>query len=70
MFLTIKLGTHARLNFFKTELIICIQVDLVLYNLQMLIFHKTQTTDQLFCYIEDILLIYPRNKDQKKSYID
>ena len=34
MFLTIKLCTHAKLNFLKTERIIRIEVDLALNNQQ------------------------------------
>ena len=44
MFLTIKLGTHAKLNFFKIELIIYIKMDLALNNLQRLKCQKTQPT--------------------------
>ena len=34
------------LNSFETELIICMKIDLALNNLQGLICHKTQTTNQ------------------------
>ena len=44
MFLTIKLCTHAEL--FEIELIICIKIDLALNNLQRLICHKIQPTNQ------------------------
>ena len=33
MLLTIKLCTHAKLNFFKKELTICIKMDMALNNL-------------------------------------
>ena len=46
MLLRIKLWTHARLDFFERELTICIKMDLALNNLQRLISHKTQPTDQ------------------------
>ena len=46
MFLTIKLCTHAKLNFLKIELTICIKMDSALNNLQRLICHKTQPTNQ------------------------
>ena len=45
MFLTIKLCTRAKTELFRIELIICIKIDLALNNLQMLICHKTQTTN-------------------------
>ena len=41
MFLTNKLCTHAKLELFEMELIICIKMDLALNNLQRLICHKT-----------------------------
>ena len=44
MFLTIKLCTHAKL--FEIELVICIKIGLALNNLQRLICHKTQRTNQ------------------------
>ena len=37
-----KLCTHAKLNFFEIELIICIKMDLALDKEQMLICHKPQ----------------------------
>ena len=48
MFLTLKLCTQAKLNceLFKIELTICIKMDLTLNNLQRLICHKTQPTNQ------------------------
>ena len=46
MFLTIKLCTHAKMNFLKIELIIYIKIDLALNNLERLICHKTQPTNQ------------------------
>ena len=45
-FLTIKLCTHAKTELFEIELIIRIKMDLALNNLQRLICHKTQTTNQ------------------------
>ena len=47
MFLTIKLSTHAKLNYFKIKLTICIKMDLALNNLQRLFCHKIQPTNQL-----------------------
>ena len=49
MFLTIKLCTYAKLNFFKIEQIIYIKMDLALNNLQRLICHKTQQTNKQNC---------------------
>ena len=46
MFFKIKLYTHAKLNFFKIDLFIRIKTDLALNNLQRLICHKTQPTNQ------------------------
>ena len=46
MFLTIKPCTHAKTELFEIELIIYIKMDLALNNLQGLICHKTQTTNQ------------------------
>ena len=48
MFLTIKLCTHAKLNFLKIEPTICINMDLALHNLQRLICHKIQPTNQVW----------------------
>ena len=48
MFLTIKLCTYAKLNFFVIELFICIKMDLALNNLQRLICHKTQANNKQF----------------------
>ena len=44
MFLTIKLYTYVKLNFFSMEQIIYIKMDLALNNLQGLICHKTKQT--------------------------
>ena len=44
MFLSIKLCTYA-------ELIICLNMDLALNNLQRLICHKTQPTNNYMVYI-------------------
>ena len=52
MFLTIKMCTHAKLNFLKIELSICIKMDLALDNRQMLICHKTQPTNQNFFFAD------------------
>ncbi len=46
MFLTLKLCTHAKLNFLKIKLSIYIKMDLALNNLQRLICHKTQPTNK------------------------
>ena len=46
MFLTIKLCTHAKLNCFGIELIICLKMDLALYNLQRLKCHKPKQTNK------------------------
>ena len=46
MFLTIELSTYANLNYLK-KMFICIKMDLGLSNLQRLIYHKTQTNNQL-----------------------
>ena len=59
MFLTIKLCTHAKLNWFEIELIIYIKMDLALNNLQSLICHKTQPTNQ----------IYPANQNMSKAKV-
>ena len=42
MFLTIKLCTYAKLNYFSIEQIIYIKMDLALNNLQRWICHKTK----------------------------
>ena len=58
MFLTIKLCTHAKLNFLKTELIICIKMELALNNLQKLMCHKTEPTNPprqfSFCLMDKV----------------
>ena len=46
-FFTIKLSTHAKVNCLKKKLITCLKIDLALNNLQRLICHKTQPTNQL-----------------------
>ena len=45
MFSTIKQCTHAKLNLFEIEVIICIKMDLALNNLRRLICYKTQPTN-------------------------
>ena len=46
MFLAIQLCTYAKQNFLKIEQIIYMKMDLALNNLQRLICHKTQQTNQ------------------------
>ena len=46
MFFTIKLCSHAKLILFEIEQIFCIKIDLALNNLQRLICHKIQPTNQ------------------------
>ena len=48
MSLIIKLYTH---ELFEIELIICIKMDSALNNLQWLICHENQTTNQPQCFI-------------------
>ena len=50
MFLTIKLCTHA-------ELVICIKMDLALNNLQRLICHKTQPTNENTKWFQVLLIL-------------
>ena len=45
MFLTIKLYL-CKTDLFEIELCICIKMDLILNNLQKLIYHKTKTNKQ------------------------
>ena len=46
MFLTVELSSYYA-ELFEIELTICIKIDLALNNLQRLICHKTQPTNQL-----------------------
>ena len=46
MFLTIKTVYSCKTELFEIELIIYIKMDLALYNLQRLICHKPQPTNQ------------------------